>query len=349
MVNGALAQMPVGALARGSSSGFQFLGYFLSLRAERLNPLMTTAVTLDRFQEMKVLLAVVEAQSFAGGARLLGMSPPSVTRVIAGLESRLGTLLLARSSRLLRLTEAGRRYVEDCKRILLDLEEAEELASGSRIRARGNLTVTAPVMFGELFLIPLITQYLEEYSQVTVNALLVDRLVNMVDEGVDVAIRIGTLPDTDLHAVRVGQICPVVCAAPAFLDRVGRPTKPEDAMALPVVMSSASNLLTDWHFRVEDSAIALHPEPRLMVSSNQAAINAARLGWGLTRVLSYQVAHWVEKGELEIVLEAFQTPALPVHILYQGDSRVLAKVRTFVSHCASRLLADAALQAVAPE
>jgi len=298
---------------------------------------------------MKVLLAVVEAQSFAGGARLVGMSPPSVTRVIAGLESRLGVLLLARSSRLLRLTEAGRRYVEDCKRILLDLEEAEELAAGSSVRARGNLTVTAPVMFGELFMIPLITEYLAEYSQVTINALLVDRLVNMVDEGVDVAIRIGTLPDTSLQAVRVGQICPVVCAAPGFLDRVGRPTAPEDVMALPVVMSSASNLLTDWHFRVGASAVALHPEPRLMVSSNQAAINAARLGWGLTRVLSYQVAHWVEKGELEIVLEEFQTAALPVHVLYQGDRRVLAKVRTFVDHCASRLSGDAALQTVSAD
>ncbi|WP_177522909.1 LysR family transcriptional regulator [Pseudomonas sp. v388] len=296
---------------------------------------------------MKVLLAVVEAESFAGGAKLLGMSPPSVTRVIAGLESRLGTLLLARSTRLLRLTEAGRRYVEDCKRILLDLEEAEELATGSNIRARGNLTVTAPVMFGELFLIPLITDYLADYPQVTINALLVDRLVNMADEGVDVAVRIGVLPDTGLQAVRVGQIRPVVCAAPAFLDRVGRPKAPQDVLALPVVMSSASNLLTDWHFRAGDGAVVLHPEPRLIVSSNQAAINAARLGWGVTRVLSYQVAQWVEKGELEIVLEAYQTPALPVHLLYQGDRRVLAKVRTFVDHCASRLLVDPALQAAA--
>lgn len=296
---------------------------------------------------MKVLLAVVEAESFAGGAKLLGMSPPSVTRVIAGLESRLGTLLLARSTRLLRLTEAGRRYVEDCKRILLDLEEAEELATGSNIRARGNLTVTAPVMFGELFLIPLITDYLADYPQVTINALLVDRLVNMADEGVDVAVRIGVLPDTGLQAVRVGQIRPVVCAAPAFLDRVGRPKAPQDVLALPAVMSSASNLLTDWHFRTGDGAVVLHPEPRLIVSSNQAAINAARLGWGVTRVLSYQVAQWVEKGELEIVLEAYQTPALPVHLLYQGDRRVLAKVRTFVDHCASRLLVDPALQAAA--
>jgi DNA-binding transcriptional LysR family regulator len=296
---------------------------------------------------MKVLLAVVEATSFAGGARVVGMSPPSVTRVIAGLEARLGTLLLARSTRSLRLTEAGRRYVEDCKRILLELEEAEELAAGGTLRARGNLTVTAPVMFGELFLIPLITEYLALHPQVTVNAVLVDRLVSMAEEGVDVAVRIGTLPDSALQALPVGSICPVVCASPAFLERVGRPAVPEDVMAMPVVMSSASDLLTQWHFQVQGQPVVLHPQPRLLVSSNQAAINAARLGWGLTRVLSYQAAQWVEKGELEVVLEAFQTPAFPVNILYQADGQVLAKVRTFVDHCASRFLADTALQAAA--
>ncbi|MGO2449589.1 LysR substrate-binding domain-containing protein [Pseudomonas taetrolens] len=301
---------------------------------------------MDRFQEMKVLLAVAEAESFAGGAKLMRMSPPSVTRVIAGLENRLGILLLARSTRSLRLTEAGRRYVDDCKRILLDVEEAEELATGSSVRARGNLTVTAPVMFGEQYLIPLITQYLAEHPEVTINALLVDRLVNMLDEGVDVAIRIGQLPDTGLQAIRVGQVSTVICAAPTFLDHVGRPMHPSDVSGLPIVMSSASTLLTDWQFSVDERTIALHPKARLVVSSNQASINAARMGWGLTRVLSYQVAEPVAKGELEILLEAYQTPALPVHILYQGGKRVSAKVRTFVDYCSARLAADPALQAV---
>lgn len=295
---------------------------------------------------MKVLLAVAEADSFAAGAKVLGMSPPSVTRVIAGLESRLGTLLLARSTRSLRLTEAGRRYVEDCKRILLDLEEAEELATGSSIRARGNLTVTASVMFGELFLIPLITEYLALHPEVAINAVLVDRVVNMVDEGLDVAIRIGQLPDNGLHTIKVGQIRPVVCAAPGFLDRVGRPTAPKEVLAAPIVMSSASGLLTDWQFNVAGNPVTLHPKPRLVVSSNQAAINAARLGWGFTRVLSYQVAELVAKGELEIVLAAFETNALPVHVLYQGGGRVSAKVHTFVDYCASRFLADPALHVV---
>ena len=294
---------------------------------------------------MRVLLAVAEAQSFVGAARLLGLSPPSVTRVIAALEERLGALLLARSTRSLRLTEAGRRYVEDCRRILLDLEEAEGLVTGSTVRVRGNLTVTAPVMFGELFLMPLVAEYLAAYPEVTVDALLVDRLVSMADEGIDVAIRIGELLETGLQAVRVGHIRPVVCAAPDLLDRVGRPRQPGDVLALPVVMSSSSNLLTEWRFAVGGRTSVLHPAPRLTVSSNQAAIDVARMGWGVTRVLSYQVAEWVAKGELEVILQAFETPALPVHVLYRDGTRQPAKVRTFVDHCTSRFLADPALQA----
>ncbi|SUD59261.1 LysR family transcriptional regulator [Ectopseudomonas oleovorans] len=180
---------------------------------------------MARFQEMRVLLAVTEAESFAGGAKLLGISPPSVTRAIAALEARLGTLLLARS---LRLTEAGQRYVEDCRRILLELEEAEELAAGGSVRPRGRLTVTAPVMFGELYLIPRIAQYLDTHPDVEVNALLVDRVVNMMEEGIDVAVRIGSLPEGDHPALQVGQIRPVVCASPDFLDRVGRPRHPDE-------------------------------------------------------------------------------------------------------------------------
>lgn len=306
-------------------------------------------MTVDRFQEMKVLLAVTEAESLAGGAKLMGISPPSATRAIAAMEKRLGILLLARSTRSLRLTEAGRRYVEDCKRILLELEEAEELAAGSNIRVRGNLTVTAPVMFGELFMMPVIKDYLSVHSEVAVNALLVDRVVNMVDEGVDVAIRIGQLPEGDFQALKVGEIRPVVCAAPAFLDRVGRPGGPNDLQTAQIVMSSASHLLTHWQFDGPDGSFSVKPEPRLVVSSNQAAINAARMGWGFTRVLSYQVADPVAKGELEIVLDAFDTRRLGIHVLYQGGRRISAKVRSFVDHCSSALMNNPALQAAATE
>lgn len=300
---------------------------------------------MDRFQEMRVLLAVTEAQSFAAGAKLLGISAPSVTRAIAALEARLGTLLLARSTRSLRLTEAGRRYVEDCRRILLELEEAEELAAGGSVRPRGRLTVTAPVMFGELFLIPAITDYLDAHPDVEINALLVDRLVNMLEEGVDVAVRIGSLPEGEHFVQPLGQIRPVLCAAPAYLERVGRPRHPHEVRDAPVVMSSASGLLSHWQFVGADGPFGFTPKPRLTVSSNQAAISAARQGWGYTRVLSYQVAEAVARGELEIVLAEFEPAALPVHIIHQGGRQVSAKVRTFVDHCVSRFVADPALRA----
>lgn len=300
---------------------------------------------MDRFQEMRVLLAVTEAESFAGGAKLLGISPPSVTRAVAALEARLGTLLLARSTRSLRLTEAGQRYVEDCRRILLELEEAEELAAGGSVRPRGRLTVTAPVMFGELFLIPRIAQYLDLYPEVEINALLVDRLVNMMEEGIDIAVRIGSLPEGDHPALQVGQVRQVLCASPAFLDRVGRPRHPDELRSAPIVMPSGSGLLSHWQFSAADGAFGFTPTPRFTVNSNQAAISAARLGWGYTRVLSYQVAAAVARGEVELVLEAFEPPALPVHIIHQGGRQVSAKVRAFVDYCAASFRADPALRA----
>ncbi|MFS2128050.1 LysR family transcriptional regulator, partial [Pseudomonas sp. Pseusp97] len=275
-------------------------------------------------------------------------SPPSVTRAIAALEQRLGTLLLARSTRSVRLTEAGQRYVEDCRRILQELEEAEELASGSVLRPRGNLTVTAPVLFGELYLIPLIASYLDAHAEVTVNALLVDRVVNMLDEGIDVAVRIGLLPEGSLTALKVGEIRPVVCASPAFLDRHGRPQHPNDLLGAPVVMATTSVLLTDWQFITADGPLTLRPPSRFAVSSNNAAIHAARLGWGFTRVLSYQAAEAVARGELEIVLDEYSTAPLPIHLLYQDGARLPAKVRSFVDHCAQRLRADPALRTGQP-
>lgn len=299
---------------------------------------------MDRFQEMKVLLAVAEAESFAGGAKQLGLSPPSATRAIAALEQRLGTLLLARSTRSVRLTEAGRRYAEDCRRILQELEEAEDLAAGSALRPRGNLTVTAPVLFGELYMVPLIAEFLAAHTEVSVHALLVDRLVNLIDEGIDVAVRIGQLPEGEMNALKVGEIRPVVCAAPAFLDKVGRPASPAELLDAPVVMSASSTLLTDWQFITPDGAVTLRPQARFVVTSNNAAIHAAKLGWGFTRVLSYQVADAVAQGELEIVLEEFAIAPLPIHLLHPAGARASAKVRAFVEHCAERLRNDPALR-----
>ncbi|WP_223503829.1 LysR family transcriptional regulator [Pseudomonas sp. GL-RE-29] len=299
---------------------------------------------MDRFQEMQIFMAVAEEEGFAAAARRLNISPPSVTRAIAGMEERIGTQLLSRTTRSLHLTEAGQRYLEDCRRILGEVEEAEEAAAGSYSIPCGHLTVTAPVLFGELFIAPLLAEYLDRFPSVHVNALLVDRVVSMADEGIDVAIRIGHLHENSQHAVKVGEVRQVICAAPAYFERYGRPQHPGDLSAANIVMSSASHLLSDWQFVKDGNALSLRVNPRLVVTANQAAINIACLGWGITRVLSYQVAGHVADGGLEVVLQAFEPPALPIQVVYQKNQRVPAKVRTFVDFLAERLAQDTALK-----
>lgn len=301
---------------------------------------------MDRFQEMQIFLAVAEEEGFAAAARRLNISPPSVTRAIAAMEERIGTQLLSRTTRSMHLSEAGQRYLEDCRRILGEVDEAEEAAAGSYSTPCGHLTVTAPVLFGELFVAPILTDYLDQFPRVHLNALLVDRVVNMADEGVDVAIRIGHLHETAQQAIQVGEVRQVVCAAPAYLDVHGRPRHPGELSAANIVMSSASHLLSDWQFVNDGNALSFRFDPRLVVTANQAAINVARLGWGITRVLSYQVASHLADGGLEVVLQDFEPPALPIQVVYQKSNRVPAKVRTFVDFLAERLRRDTALNPV---
>lgn len=298
---------------------------------------------MDRFQEMQVFLAVAEEEGFAAAARRLNLSPPSVTRAVAALEERIGTQLLARTTRSVHLSEAGQLYLEDCRRILAELEEAEDSAAGSYATPRGHLTVTAPVIFGEQFVTPVLAGYLDAFPSVSVNALFVDRLTNMVDEGIDVALRIGNLPDGGQQVIKVGEVSQVVCGSPAFFETYGRPEHPNDLLHTRIVMSSASALLTDWQFIDGETTLNLRPEPRLIVSANHAAINAASMGWALTRVLSYQVSGKIASGELEVVLQAYQKPSLPIHIVYNGGPRVPAKIRTFVDYCVERMSNDSAL------
>ncbi|MBJ2245114.1 LysR family transcriptional regulator [Pseudomonas haemolytica] len=298
---------------------------------------------MDRFHEMQVFLAVAEEQGFAAAARRLNTSPPSVTRAIAAMEQRIGTQLLARTTRSLHLTEAGQRYLEDCRRILAELDEAEEAAAGSYSIPCGHLAVTAPVLFGELFVAPVLGAYLDQFPLVNINALLVDRVVNMTDEGVDVAVRIGHLHDPGQQAIKVGEVRRVVCAAPGYLDQHGRPSRPEQLRDAKIVSASSSQLVSEWTFVDGRQPLTVPIEPRLVVTANNAAINLARLGWGMTRVLSYQVAAAVAAGELELVLETFEPEPLPIQVVFQKSSRVPAKVLTFVDFLAHRLGQDAAL------
>jgi DNA-binding transcriptional LysR family regulator len=299
---------------------------------------------MDRFQEMQVFVAVVQDQGFSAAARRLGMSAASVTRAVAALEKRIGTQLLTRTTRSVHLSEAGQRYLEDCRRILAELQEAEDSAAGSHAQPRGQLTLTAPVLFGELYVTPLMVNFLTQFPDVTINALLVDRIVSVVEEGIDVAVRIGELPDSNQHAIRVGEVRRVICASPQFLAIHGRPKHPQDLVKAPIIATSAIGQQRSWPFLVDSETLNVRPEPRLVVTANQAAITAASLDLGFTRVLSYQVADKVAAGELEVVLADFEMPPLPIHVMYQGGRNAPARVRSFVDFTVKALRDHPALR-----
>jgi len=299
---------------------------------------------MDRFQELTAFQAVAETGAFAAAARRLNLSTASVSRAVAALEQRVGAALLVRTTRRVHLTEAGERYLDDCRRILAELEEADASAAGSHATARGELSVTAPVLFGALYVTPLIVDYLTAHPQTTVHAMLVDRVVSMQDEGIDVGIRIGDLPDSTLHAVQVGHVRRVVCAAPQLLARVGTPDHPSALARCAVVMASGVSHTKDWRFTDGGKPVSVWIEPRLTVNVNEAAILAARRGFGFTRVLSYQIAAEVAAGELTVVLQRFEPPPLPVHVVFREGRKASAKVRSFVDFCATRLREHPALR-----
>ncbi|WP_445180360.1 LysR family transcriptional regulator [Pseudomonas sp. McL0111] len=299
---------------------------------------------MDRFQEMQVFAAVAQEQGFSAAARRLGLSAASVTRAVAALEQRIGTQLLIRTTRSVHVSEAGQRYLEDCRRILAEVQEAEDSAAGSHTQPRGQLTITAPVLFGQLFVTPVMADYLAQYPDVSINALLLDRVASMVEEGIDVAVRIGELPDSNQHAVRVGEVRRVICGSPGYFALHGRPTHPQDLAGAPVVATSSIGQLRSWPFLDQGEPLNVRPEPRLVVTANQAAITAACMGVGLTRVLSYQVADKVASGELEVVLADFELPPLPIHVVYQGGRKAPARVRSFVDFAVKALREHPALK-----
>lgn len=299
---------------------------------------------MDRFQEMQVFAAVAQEQGFSAAARRLGLSAASVTRAVAALEQRIGTQLLIRTTRSVHVSEAGHRYLEDCRRILAEVQEAEDSAAGSHTQPRGQLTITAPVLFGQLFVTPVMADYLAQYPDVSINALLLDRVASMVEEGIDVAVRIGELPDSNQHAIRVGEVRRVICGSPGYFAVHGRPPHPQDLAGAPVVATSSIGQLRSWPFLDQGEPLNVRPEPRLVVTANQAAITAACMGVGLTRVLSYQVADKVASGELEVVLADFELPPLPIHVVYQGGRKAPARVRSFVDFAVKALREHPALK-----
>jgi DNA-binding transcriptional LysR family regulator len=298
---------------------------------------------MDRFHLMAVFVAVAEEESFAGGARKLGMSPPAVTRAIALLEQRLGVQLLTRTTRFVRATDAGLRYLEHARRIVAEANEADEVAAGVHAEPRGQLAVTAPVLFGRMFVMPSMLQYLQRFTAVSISALFLDRVVNLLEEGQDVGIRIGELPDSSMKAIGVGHVRRVVCASPAYLKAHGIPNTPADLARHSVIAASPVSPALDWKFAQGRKTASVRLSARLSVTSNDAAIVAAAQGFGITRLLSYQVAPYLASGQLKAVLNDYEPPRLPIHVLHSEGRQASAKVRTFVDLLVENLRADQAL------
>lgn len=294
---------------------------------------------MDRWQAMRIFARVAETGSFAAAGRQLGLSPPAVTRAVAALEEAIGTRLLTRTTRLVRLTEAGGRYVEDCRRILADIAEAEAAAAGAYGTPTGTLAVTASVLFGEIYVLPILTEYLDRHPAVSIRGLFLDRVVNIVEEGIDVAVRIGHLPDSGMAALRVGAVRRVVCGAPDYFARHGIPADPGELARHRIIAPTGATASLDWRFG-PGAPRSVTVQPRLACNTNAAAIAAAVAGWGITRLLSYQVAGLIAEGRLQRVLADFEEEPLPIHVIHPEGRRAAARVRGFVDLAVERLRAD---------
>jgi len=292
---------------------------------------------VDRFASLKIFVAVGEEQSFAAAARRLALSPPAVTRAVGALEQQLGVKLLQRTTRIVRLTETGNRYLLDCKRILSDLEDADQVASGAQAEVRGSLAITASVLFGRAFVAPLLHAFLKRHEKINLRALFVDRVVDLIEEGLDVAVRIAHLSDASFTAIRVGAVRNVVCASPAFLKRFGVPRKPDDLKELPAFCFSGDRTAPAWSFQVGKQTLSVRPSARLVANSPEIAMQGAVAGEGVTRVLSYQAASDVKAGRLRVILPEFEQEPIPIHVIHREGKRAAARVRAFVDFAVAEL------------
>lgn len=291
---------------------------------------------MERLQALKVFVAVAEAESFARGASATGLSAPSATRAINTLETALGARLFTRSTRRVRLTDVGQTYLAEVREILAQLQAADDLASGAANTPVGQLRITCPQEFGRIYIAPLLTEFLDDHPQVRAEALMVDRIVNLVEEGFDIAVRIGHLPSSDLTAVRIGQVRRVICGSPGYFEKWGHPEAPGELTAHHTVSIGSDNPRDEWRFG-PDGAQIFRMNSRLTVSSIAAAIDIAKQGWGLCRVLSYQAGPDLESGNLQAVLEEYEPAPLPIHLVHVEGRRAAAKVRAFIDFAAPRL------------
>ena len=293
---------------------------------------------MDRIRAMEVFVAVADAGSFAKAGERLRISPPAVTRAISGLEERLGARLFNRTTRSLSLTEAGQRFLESSRRLLAELEEAARDAVGEAAVAQGHLTITASMTFGRMALSPIVGDFLTAHPRISASRMLVDRVVNLIEEGIDGAVRIGDRPDSTLVARRVGEVRRIMVASPAYLAKSGAPEHPSELKLHSVIGFTGLMTNREWRFvddRGKSAQVSLRP--RLEINDAAAAINAAVAGEGITSVLCYMVGQKIRSGELVPVLEAYWPAPAPVQIVYPHSRLLAAKVRAFVDFATPRL------------
>jgi DNA-binding transcriptional LysR family regulator len=294
---------------------------------------------MDRLDAMSTLLAVVETGSLSAASRKLRTPLATVSRRLSQLEAHLKTRLLNRSSRRITLTDAGAAYIEACRRILDQVDEAEHIASGEYQAPKGELAVTASMVLGRRHVVPVAAAFIDAYPEVLLRLRLTDRVVNLQEEHVDIGIRIGALPDSLMVARQIGSVRQVVCASPAYLARRGRPATPQELSAHDCV-SFAGFLSADaWNFPINGSVVPVSVRSRLVVDAAEAVLDAGVAGAGIIRLYSYHVADAVQDGRLAVLLDAFEPPPLPVNVVYLGGGLLPLKVRAFIDFAAPQLKA----------
>lgn len=294
---------------------------------------------MDRFEAMSMLLEVVEKGSLSAAGRALRVPVPTLSRKLSDLEELLGTRLLIRTTRKLTLTDAGAAYVAAARRILEQVEEAEREAAGEFTTPKGELVLTAPILFGRLHVLPVVADFLALFPEINIRLMLSDRNAHLVDDHIDMAVRIGRLPDSSMIATRIGSMRTVVCASPALLAAHGVPRSPEDLQRRPCIGFNAPTSAPGWRFWPRESAasIEIPITPRLAVTTAEAAADAAIRGVGLVRLFHYQVADAVKSGMLEIILEEFEPEPAPIHLVHAARGQMPLKMRRFLDFAAPKL------------
>lgn len=294
---------------------------------------------MDQLQAMRVFVAVAREGSLSSAGRTLGLPVATVSRKLASLERHVGARLLSRTTRRTALTEAGRRYLDTCQRVVAEIEEADRSLTDEQQELHGVLAVTAPVAFGRLYVLPVVVEFLKAHPRLDVRLALDDRNVEMIDAGIDVAVRIGSLPDSSLVATRAGSIRSLTCASPDYLRERGCPARPEDLASHDCITFSLLASPERWSFPRGRGTRSVAVRSRLAVTTAEAAIDAAAAGLGVTRVLSYQAASAIAAGRLVPILERFEPAAVPVNVLHGEGRTPRAKLREFVELAALRLRA----------